>query len=141
MSKKRVLIALDKLLEPKKVNQALYNTGLFLEGQIKEKITALDIVRYGELRESITTQMRDNVCVVTCGAEYGTYIEHGTGLFGVRQDYIYPKDKKVLRWLDESGKPVFAKRTKGQPARPFFYQTLIDKELEIVNVFKREISK
>ncbi|MGB4627633.1 MAG: hypothetical protein WBI36_07505 [Erysipelotrichaceae bacterium] len=141
MSKKSVLIALDKLLEPKKVNQALYKAGLYLEGQIKEKITTLDIVRYGELRESITTQMKDNVCVVTCGAEYGIYIEHGTGLFGVRQDYIYPKNKKVLRWLDENGREIFAKRTKGQPARPFFYQTLIDKGLEIVKIFKREINK
>ena len=84
--------------------------------------------------------MKDNVCVVTCGAEYGIYIEHSHGLFSVRQDYIYPKTKKCWDGLTKMAEKYLLKEQKGNQ-HDHFYQTLIDKGLEIVKIFKREINK
>lgn len=56
---------------------------------------------------------------------YGAAVEEGSGLWGPKHDYIYPKKAKVLAWRgkedDQSNIDgwIFAKRVTGSPPRPY----------------------
>lgn len=51
---------------------------------------------------------------------YAAPVELGSGLWGPKKDYIYPKTKKFLSWIGtKSGKRIFARRVKGHPPQPF----------------------
>ncbi len=53
------------------------------------------------------------------------HVEFGTGLWGPKKDYIYPKEKKVLMWRDgKTGAKIFATKVKGQPPQPFMKPAL-----------------
>lgn len=45
--------------------------------------------------------------------KYGIFQEEGTGIFGVKRAYIYPKKAKYLAWKSKTGKMVFARKVKG----------------------------
>ena len=43
--------------------------------------------------------------------------EDGTGLWGPKRDYIYPKRARFLRWVSHDGVVHFARRVKGVPPK------------------------
>jgi hypothetical protein len=45
--------------------------------------------------------------------KYGLYQEEGTGIYGSRHAYIYPKRAKFLAWKAKTGEMVFARKVKG----------------------------
>lgn len=60
---------------------------------------------------------------------YAAPVELGSGLWGPKKDYIYPKTKKFLHWRDsKTGAKIFARRVKGHPPQPAF-QPAIDETI------------
>jgi len=56
---------------------------------------------------------------------YAWYVHEGTGLYGYRKDYIYPRTKRFLSWEDRrTGKRIFAKKVKGMPAVPYLFDAI-----------------
>lgn len=58
---------------------------------------------------------------VICNSEHASFVEYGTGLHGELEapHRIYPKDKKVMTWINEDGERIFAASTAGQYPKPF----------------------
>lgn len=77
----------------------------------------------GLLRSSIHTEL------ITLGGKlsvrvgtnvyYAIYVHEGTGIYGPKGSYIYPKSASVLSWSTKGGKKVFAMKTKGMRPNPF----------------------
>lgn len=58
------------------------------------------------------------------------YVEAGTGLYGERGDYIYPRRAPSMTWFSTIyGKVISKKRTRGQKPQRYFYETW--KEIEV----------
>lgn len=59
-------------------------------------------------------------------AFYTAFVDQGTGLWGPLAKYITPsKGKTVMKWVSrETGRTVYAKRTKGQPGQHFFRRAM-----------------
>lgn len=51
--------------------------------------------------------------------KYAIFQEEGTGIYGKRGAYIYPKRAKFLAWKAKSGKMIFARKVKGVMAKWF----------------------
>lgn len=77
-------------------------------------------VKTGNLRSNIQMKITGNKLSIGIGsrAKYGFYLESGTGLYGPRRSYIYPKRAKALVFRI-GAKLIFAKRVKGIKPRPF----------------------
>jgi len=76
--------------------------------------------------------------------KYAIYQEEGTGLFGPRHAYIYPKRAKYLAWKSKTGKMVFAKKVKGVVARWFMKKGslhLLSQNKKIDELIFSELSK
>jgi HK97 gp10 family phage protein len=79
-----------------------------------------------------TTNLRKNIKYeVNAGAdeakvfvdekiEYARFQEEGTGLYGPKHAFIYPKKAKFLSWVGKDGKRVFARRSSGTRPKEFF---------------------
>jgi hypothetical protein len=83
----------------------------------------------GRLRASITVQLvrRMGYPAVRIGTnvKYGMWVHDGTGLYGPRHSYIYPKTKRYMRWRPKGSQGyVYAKRTKGMRGNPFLTEAL-----------------
>lgn len=86
-------------------------------------------INTGRLRASITTQLvrRGGYPAVRIGTnvKYAMWVHDGTGLYGPRHSYIYPKTKRYLRWKPKGAqKYVYAKRTKGMRGNSFLVSAL-----------------
>lgn len=51
--------------------------------------------------------------------KYAIYQEEGTGIYGPRRAYIYPRKAKFLAWKSKTGEMVFARKVKGVMAKWF----------------------
>lgn len=72
---------------------------------------------------------------------YAAPVEFGSGLWGPKSDYIYPKKAKMLAWRTKSGEWVRAKRVKGQPPQPFL-KPAIDKTIpKMLKRFKNIVKR
>lgn len=83
----------------------------------------------GRLRASITWEMRtiNGVPTVRVGTnvKYARFVHDGTGLYGPKHAYIYPKAKKFMRWKKKGTKGyIYAKRIKGMKPNPFLTNAL-----------------
>ncbi len=57
--------------------------------------------------------------IVVPTAPYTEHVHEGTGLFGPYAQRIYPKLRKVLRWVGAGGQVIFARSTAGQRPNRF----------------------
>lgn len=78
---------------------------------------------------------------------YAVPVELGSGLWGPKKDYIYPKTAKVLAWRgkedDQSNIDgwIFAKRVSGHPPQPFM-KPAIDKNIpKMMKKFKQIVTR
>lgn len=98
-----VLENVDKIANTAKVEAALGKACALVERSAKQKAPK----DTGELRRSITSEVKDLVGVVYTPLEYAPYVEYGTGLFaenGGRQDVPWwYKDEKTGEWISTSG--------------------------------------
>lgn len=83
----------------------------------------------GRLRASISTQLvrRAGYPAVRIGTnvKYAMWVHDGTGLFGPKHAYIYPKTKRYLRFKPKGAQGyVYAKRVKGMKPNPFLLDAL-----------------
>lgn len=93
-------------------------------------------VKTGNLRRAIELQTGNIYARITPTANYSSYVNFGTGIYGDRHDYIRPTRAKVLRFTI-GGKVVYAKRTKGQRANDFIGRTLDAKISNINDIFNK----
>ena len=63
-------------------------------------------------------------------ARYAPFVEFGRG-------YVYPKQKKVLSWVSQSGERVFAKFSRPSKPRPFMRQIVEKSQKDVQNIFRQ----
>jgi hypothetical protein len=63
-------------------------------------------------------------------ARYAPFVEFGRG-------YVYPKQKKVLSWINQSGERVFAKFSRPSKPRPFMRQIVEKSQKDVQNIFRQ----
>lgn len=63
-------------------------------------------------------------------ARYAPFVEFGRG-------YVYPKQKKVLSWVNPSGQRVFAKFSRPSKPRPFMRQIVEKSQNDVQNIFRQ----
>lgn len=63
-------------------------------------------------------------------ARYAPFVEFGRG-------YVYPKQKKVLSWVNQSGERVFAKFSRPSKPRPFMRQIVEKSQKDVQNIFRQ----
>ena len=106
--------------------RALERCGLEAEGYAKE-LTPVDT---GNLRNSITHKVRENVVYIGTNNEYAAYVELGTGKYteGGRKDpWVYQDDEG--RWH----------HTDGQRAQPYLKPAVADHKQTYRNIIKDEL--
>lgn len=119
-----VLKKLGKLGDTNKINSALGKACALVERAAKEKapkgIT-------GELRRSITSEVKDYQGIIYTPLEYAPYVEYGTGLFaeeGGRKDVPW-------RYKDDKGD---WHKTSGQYPQPYMRPALNENREEIKRI-------
>ena len=63
-------------------------------------------------------------------ARYAPFVEFGRG-------YVYPKQKKVLSWVNQTGERVFAKFSRPSKPRPFMRQIVEKSQNDVQNIFRQ----
>lgn len=63
-------------------------------------------------------------------ARYAPFVEYGRG-------YVYPKQKKVLSWVNQGGQRVFARFSRPSKPRPFMKQILEKSQADVQNLFRQ----
>jgi hypothetical protein len=106
---------------------------LFRRGKKVEAAAKRNLQRFprrintGLLRSSIHTELvslggKPAVRIGT-NVYYAIFVHEGTGLYGPKGAYIYPKIAQFLSWKSKKGR-VFAKRTRGMRPNPFLKDAL-----------------
>lgn len=77
----------------------------------------------GRPKDRWAYRVREDEARVTNPAGYLRYLDTGTGLYGPKNQFIVPRQAKVLHWT-ENGKDIFVKRTKGVKPQRFISDAL-----------------
>lgn len=124
-----VMDALDSLEDEQKYKEALGLACALVERSAKQKAPKAT----GELRRSITSEIRDLDGVVFTPLEYAPYVEYGTGLFaegGGRQDVPWCYKDDEGNWHT----------TSGQHPQPFMRPALDENREKIIELFRRALN-
>lgn len=84
---------------------------------ILEELLSVAPYRKGHYVGSIKIEETEKGVKVGPHVDYSRFVEEGTGMFGPRFRLIRPKKAKVLHWVSETGKHVFAMYTVGMPGQ------------------------
>ena len=119
---------IDNIIDEQALSQALEKACALVERAAKEKAPK----DTGELRRSITSEIRGNEGVIYTTLEYAPYVEYGTGLFaenGGRTDvpWCYQDDKG--EWHS----------TSGMKPQPFMRPALDENREQIIEIIKGAI--
>ena len=149
-----VLDSMYKLKDEASINQALGKACALVERSAKQKAPK----DTGELRRSITSEVKDLQGVVFTPLEYAPWTEFGTGLYatgegGGRKDvpwvyvegsgggkskstksYTLEEAKRTVKYLREQGLKAYY--TYGQHPHPFMRPALAENRQEIVKILK-----
>lgn len=63
-------------------------------------------------------------------ARYAPFVEYGRG-------FVYPRQKKVLSWINKGGERVFARFARPSKPRPFMRQIVEKSQKDIENIFRQ----
>ena len=129
MSIDKIILKLDKLGNVS-VNEALEKACLVVENTAKEKVP----VDTGNLRNSITHTVEDNVGTVGTNVEYAPYVEFGTGLFSSQGD------GRQTPWRYQSANGSWH-TTSGQNPQPYLQPALQSNRKRIQEIFKEAIKE
>ena len=122
-----IMDSLDKVVDTENVSAALMKACALVERSAKQKAPK----DTGELRRSITSEVRGTEGVVFTPLEYAPYIEYGTGLFaenGGRMD--------AWSYQDEEGE---WHTTSGMKPQPFLRPALNENREEIIRILKEGV--
>lgn len=131
-----VILGLDKLvnkldkLSDIDIEDTLNKACILVENDAKINCP----VDSGQLRASITHEVRDKTGIVGTNVEYAPYVEYGTG--------IYAKDGngRQDRWSYQDAEGAWHS-TVGQQPQPFLEPALLTNEDEIINLFEDKIKQ
>lgn len=124
----RVLAAIDEVGDVGDIKRALGKACALVEASAKQKAPKGS----GELRRSITSEVRGTEGVVFTPLEYAPYVEFGTGLFaenGGRSDVPW-------RYQDDEGNWW---TTYGQHPNPFMRPALDENRAKIIKILKEGV--
>ena len=125
-----ILESLDSAVSVEKVNKALTKACLLVERRAKQIAPKGD----GNLRNSITHEVKDAKGVVYTPLEYAPYVEYGTGLFAEggngRQD---------VPWIYYDIKTDTFVATEGRHPTPFMRPALDENREEIKRILREGI--
>ena len=124
-----LLVRLDKITSPAKVNQALGQACALVERSAKQKAPK----DTGALRRSITSKVENFQGIVFTPLEYAPYVEYGTGLFaetGGRVDVPWSYKDDEGNWHT----------TSGQKPQPFMRPALDENRAKIKQIIKEGIT-
>ena len=125
-----IMDSLNEVVDTENVSAALMKACALVERSAKQKAPK----DTGELRRSITSEVRGTEGVVFTPLEYAPYIEYGTGLFaenGGRKDVPW-------RYQDDKGE---WHTTSGQHPMPFMRPALNDNRSKIIEILREGIGK
>lgn len=121
-----VLNKIGKLGDTTKINSALGKSCALVERAAKEKAPKGDT---GELRRSITSEVKNYQGIIYTPLEYAPYVEYGTGLFaenGGRQNVPW-------KYQDDNGE---WHKTSGQKPQPYMRPALNENREEIKRILE-----
>ena len=130
------IINLDKLrlkldsFTQSDIEKALNKSCLAVENEAKKQCP----VDTGDLRNSITHEVEDNVGYVGTNKEYAPYVEYGTGIFAVEGN---GRDTPWSYQDDEGNWHT----TIGQKPQPFLNPAAQTKKKLVIKVFNDEITR
>lgn len=121
---------LDRLESMECVERALTKSCLMIEADAKENCPVDD----GQLRQSITHEVKDLTGAVGTNVHYAPYVHQGTGIYAVNGD----GRKTKWSYQDENGE---WHTTIGQHPKPFLENALDANRKKIKETFKEEIKR
>ena len=124
----RLLGKLDNLQSNKVVKEALTKSCLIVEAEAKDRCPYDD----GQLKQSITSVVDNNIGAVGTNVEYAPYVHQGTGIYAVNGD----GRQTPWSYKDLEGNWHY---TQGQKPQPFLSQALKNKKEEILELVKESI--
>ena len=125
---KEVLESIEELGDVENISSALGKACALVERSAKQKAPKDN----GELRRSISSEVKDLEGVVFTPLLYAPYVEYGTGLFaeeGGRMDVPW-------NYKDDEGK---WHSTSGQKPQPFMRPALDENREEIIRILKEGV--
>lgn len=119
---------IDGVVDEQALSQALGKACALVERAAKEKAPK----DTGELRRSITSEIRGNEGVIYTTLEYAPYVEYGTGLFAENGG------RKDVPWCyqDDEGK---WHTTSGMKPQPFMRPAFDENREQIIEIIKGAI--
>ena len=124
-----VIEGLDRLVDEEKMQAALGKACALVERSAKQKAPK----GAGELRRSITSEVRGMQGVVFTALEYAPYVEYGTGLFaeeGGRIDVPWNYQDDKGEWHS----------TSGQHPQPYMRPALDENREQILRILKEGLN-
>lgn len=121
---------LEEVSDMSNLNAALGKCCALVERSAKEKAPK----GTGELRRSITSEVKNGEGIVYTPLEYAPYVEYGTGLFaeeGGRQDVPWCYKDDEGNWHT----------TSGQHPQPFMRPALNENREQILRILKEALTK
>ena len=122
-----VLKAMDKPIDPQRLERSLMKACLLVETAAREKAPKDN----GDLGRSITSKVEDGVGTVFTPLEYAPYVEYGTGLFAEGGN-----GRKDVPWAyedEETGELIW---TSGQHPQPYMRPALDENREEIKRILR-----
>lgn len=113
-------------------SSSLSKIALFLESEVKRNLTDNDSVVTGQLRRSITAEVKGNQASALTNVSYAPYVEYGTGI------YAEKGDGRKDRWCYQTADGEWHS-TLGQPPQPFMRPALYNNKDKIMDILKAEI--
>lgn len=126
-----ILEGLDEAVSVQRLNKALTKACLLLERSAKQKAPKGN----GDLRRSITHEVKDGEGVVFTPLEYAPYVEYGTGLFAEGG-----KGRQDVPWVYYDLKNDTFVTTEGMHPHPFMRPALDENREEIKRILKEGIT-
>lgn len=120
--------SLNTLFDYEKVEQALSKCCMLVERSAKQKAPKGN----GQLRQSITSTVKDLEGIVYTPLEYAPYVEYGTGLFATGTG----GGRKDVPWCYKDDKTDDFIWTNGQHPHPYMKPALDENREEIKRILK-----
>lgn len=121
----------------------ILRAALMAEAKAKEKAPIDKGILRGSITHSIDKRGNEIIGRVGTNLDYAVHQEYGTGLYGRRRDYIYPRRAKILRFKVKSGGIVFARRVRGTQGKFFIKKGLqeVKDRIEEIKAFGIKLLK
>lgn len=124
----KLIKKLDAIEQMKYIDRALTKSCLLVETDAKKNCPVDD----GQLRQSITYEVKGNEGAVGTNVEYAPYVHQGTGIYAVNGD------GRKSRWSYQDIEGNWHS-TIGQQPKPFLENALDTNRSKIKEVFKEEL--